>query len=343
MAAIANERLKAEKETNAGKKKTCIIDRYICSFGKSPQLWEIAVGQTPHIVRQFLQQEKEKEKTMIIEMMGEEKPMIKTHQTWIINVVVSSMTDKNFLPVSPWNSLCFDIHFHYRDMFVRVLRCLGSKYDSIITNIKNSQPEYLIGKLRMTHFLRQPVCFCCLSIFIPVAITINSFFLFPSQRDNEERNKSNWKRSVTISVDDGVMVIGGYRGFYARNTIPLTPKVVNDIHKRGGTILGTSRGGYETSKIVDIIQDRGINQVYIIGGDGTKKGASVIYEEIRRRGLRVSVIRIPKIIDNDILVIDKSFGFDSAVEEAQRAINASHVESESSENCIGLVKLMGMF
>jgi 6-phosphofructokinase 1 len=134
---------------------------------------------------------------------------------------------------------------------------------------------------------------------------------------------------------------GGYKGFYARNTIPLTPKVVNDIHKRGGTILGTSRGGYETSKIVDSIQDRGINQVYIIGGDGTQKGASVIFEETRRRGLKVSVIGIPKTIDNDIPVIDRSFGFDSAVEEAQRAINAAHVESESSENCLGVVKLMG--
>ncbi|KAK9282349.1 hypothetical protein L1049_005266 [Liquidambar formosana] len=134
---------------------------------------------------------------------------------------------------------------------------------------------------------------------------------------------------------------GGYRGFYARNTIPLTTKVVNDIHKRGGTILGTSRGGHDTSKIVDSIQDRGINQVYIIGGDGTQKGASVIYEEIKRRGLKVAVAGIPKTIDNDIPVIDKSFGFDTAVEEAQRAINAAHVEAESFENGVGVVKLMG--
>ncbi|KAJ0964704.1 hypothetical protein J5N97_025842 [Dioscorea zingiberensis] len=112
----------------------------------------------------------------------------------------------------------------------------------------------------------------------------------------------------------------GYKGFYARNTIPLSPKSVNDIHKRGGTILGSSRGGHDTSKIVDSIQDRGINQVYIIGGDGTQKGASVIFE-----------------------VIDKSFGFDTAVEEAQRAINAAHVESESVENGIGMVKLMGRY
>ncbi|XP_010438777.1 PREDICTED: ATP-dependent 6-phosphofructokinase 3 [Camelina sativa] len=136
---------------------------------------------------------------------------------------------------------------------------------------------------------------------------------------------------------------GGYRGFYAKNTVSLDSKVVNDIHKRGGTILGTSRGGHDTTKIVDSIQDRGINQVYIIGGDGTQRGASVIFEEIRRRGLKVAVIGIPKTIDNDIPVIDKSFGFDTAVEEAQRAINAAHVEAESIENGIGVVKLMGRY
>lgn len=134
---------------------------------------------------------------------------------------------------------------------------------------------------------------------------------------------------------------GGYRGFYARNTISLTPKSVNVIHKRGGTVLGTSRGGHDTTKIVNSIEDRGINQVYIIGGDGTQRGASVIYEEVRRRGLKVSVVGVPKTIDNDIPVIDKSFGFDTAVEEAQRAINAAHVEAESGENGVGVVKLMG--
>ncbi|PPD86741.1 hypothetical protein GOBAR_DD16318 [Gossypium barbadense] len=136
---------------------------------------------------------------------------------------------------------------------------------------------------------------------------------------------------------------GGYRGFYAKNTITLTPKFVDDIHKRGGTILGTSRGGHDSVKIVDRIQDRGINQVYIIGGDGTHKGAAVIFEEIRRRGLKVAVAGIPKTIDNDIPVIDKSFGFDTVVEEAQRAIKAAHVESESMGNGIGLVKLMGRY
>ncbi|XP_060208408.1 ATP-dependent 6-phosphofructokinase 6-like isoform X2 [Lycium barbarum] len=144
-------------------------------------------------------------------------------------------------------------------------------------------------------------------------------------------------------VDKVLGIEGGYRGFYAKNTINLTPKLVNDIHKRGGTILGTSRGGHDTKKIVDSIQDHEINQVYIIGGDGTQKGAAIIYEEIRRRGLKVVVAGIPKTIDNDIPVIDKSFGFDTAVEEAQRAINAAHVEAQSAENGIGLVKLMGRY
>ncbi|BBG98193.1 phosphofructokinase 4 [Prunus dulcis] len=154
-------------------------------------------------------------------------------------------------------------------------------------------------------------------------------------------------------VEDILGIEGGYRGFYSKNTLRLTPKVVNDIHKRGGTFLRTSRGGHDTNKIVDNIQDRGINQVYIIGGDGTQKGAALIYKhvvtlayfvkEVEKRGLQVAVAGIPKTIDNDIAVIDKSFGFDTAVEEAQRAINAAHVEVESVENGVGIVKLMGRY
>lgn len=144
-------------------------------------------------------------------------------------------------------------------------------------------------------------------------------------------------------VQDILGIEGGYKGFYSKNTKILNPKVVNDIHKRGGTFLCTSRGGHDTHKIVDNIEDRGINQVYIIGGDGTQRGAALIYEEVKKRGLQVAVAGIPKTIDNDIAVIDKSFGFDTAVEEAQRAINAAHVEVESVENGVGIVKLMGRY
>ncbi|CAI5476091.1 unnamed protein product [Closterium sp. Yama58-4] len=136
---------------------------------------------------------------------------------------------------------------------------------------------------------------------------------------------------------------GGYRGFYSRNLLQLDPWKVNDIHKRGGTFLGTSRGGHDSTKIVNSIEDRGINQLYIIGGDGTQRGAEIIYEETRRRGLKVAVAGIPKTIDNDIAVIDRSFGFDSAVEEAQRAISAARVEVTSTHRGVGLVKLMGRY
>jgi 6-phosphofructokinase 1 len=137
-------------------------------------------------------------------------------------------------------------------------------------------------------------------------------------------------------------VEGGYRGFYSRNLVDLNLDMVESIHNKGGTMLGTSRGGHDTKKIVDAIEDRGINHVYIIGGDGTQRGADAIYKEVRRRGLKVAVVGIPKTIDNDVCVIDKSFGFDTAVEEAQRAINAAYVEADSAiPNGVGLVKLMG--
>ncbi|CAI6005668.1 unnamed protein product [Closterium sp. NIES-65] len=152
-----------------------------------------------------------------------------------------------------------------------------------------------------------------------------------------------WGLWFQYGVRDILGIDGGYRGIYSRNVVSLNPKVVNDIHKRGGTFLGTSRGGHEVNKIVNALEDRGINQIYVIGGDGTQRGAEKIHEEIAARGLKVTVAGIPKTIDNDLALIDKSFGFDTAVEEAQRAINAAHVEASSVHNGVGLVKLMGRF
>ncbi|KAJ9562928.1 hypothetical protein OSB04_008088 [Centaurea solstitialis] len=133
----------------------------------------------------------------------------------------------------------------------------------------------------------------------------------------------------------------GYRGFYSMEPVRLDVKMVHDWHKRGGTVLETSRGGFDLDKIVNAIEDRGYNQVYIIGGDGTLRGAVKIFNEIRRRKLNVGVAAIPKTVDNDVGIIDRSFGFQTAVEKAQQAIAAAHVEAESAPNGIGLVKLMG--
>ncbi|KAL3521791.1 hypothetical protein ACH5RR_014625 [Cinchona calisaya] len=136
----------------------------------------------------------------------------------------------------------------------------------------------------------------------------------------------------------------GYRGFYSDQVddhLPLNPRMVHDLHKRGGTMLETSRGGFDLHQIVNAIQDRGYNQVYIIGGDGTMRGAVKIFDEIKLRKLNIAVAGIPKTVDNDVGIIDRSFGFQTAVEMAQQAISAAHVEAESAVNGIGLVKLMG--
>ncbi|XP_062161533.1 ATP-dependent 6-phosphofructokinase 2-like [Alnus glutinosa] len=136
-------------------------------------------------------------------------------------------------------------------------------------------------------------------------------------------------------------VKAGYRGFYSSEPVELNPKLVHSLHKKGGTVLETSRGGFDLHKIVDGIRDRGFNQVYIIGGDGSMRGAVKIFDEIRCRKLNIAVVGIPKTVDNDIGIIDRSFGFQTAVEMAQQAINAALVEAESAVNGIGLVKLMG--
>jgi 6-phosphofructokinase 1 len=136
----------------------------------------------------------------------------------------------------------------------------------------------------------------------------------------------------------------GYEGLspsYGHPPIELTPEVVRDIHKKGGTLLGSSRGPQEVSDMVDTLEQMNIGVLFTIGGDGTLRGAQAIAEEIGRRKLKIGVIGVPKTIDNDISYVDRSFGFETAISEAQRAIYAAHTEAEGARNGIGLVKLMG--
>ena len=137
----------------------------------------------------------------------------------------------------------------------------------------------------------------------------------------------------------------GYKGFlpeYALPIMPLDPDVVDDIHKIGGTLLGSSRGGgTRVTEIVDAMERLNLNMLFTIGGDGTQKGSLAIADELERRHLKVAVIGIPKTIDNDLLYIDRSFGFETAVEKASEAVSAAHAEAHSSMNGVGLVKLMG--
>ena len=126
------------------------------------------------------------------------------------------------------------------------------------------------------------------------------------------------------------------------DTIELTPDIVDDIHKTGGSFLGTSRGGgNRVMEIVDAVERLNLNMLFIIGGDGTQRGALDIANEIEKRGLKIAIIGIPKTIDNDLIFIQKSFGFDTAVQKATEAVSAAHMEAHSHINGIGLIKLMG--
>lgn len=116
---------------------------------------------------------------------------------------------------------------------------------------------------------------------------------------------------------------------------------IGNIHHFGGTVLGTSRGSQPINRVVDRLLKERIDILYVIGGDGSMKAAIAIKNEIAKRGLHISVIGIPKTIDNDINYVPKSFGFDTAVEKATEAIECAHAEAMGCNNTIGLVKLMG--
>ena len=118
---------------------------------------------------------------------------------------------------------------------------------------------------------------------------------------------------------------------------------VKDLHNKGGTVLATSRGGFDAEKIVEALQTRGINQVYAVGGDGTHRGLLALSKLLKQRKIEISLIGVPKTIDNDMPILDKTFGFDTAVEVAMWAIQCADIEANSSEYGVGLVKVMGRY
>lgn len=136
----------------------------------------------------------------------------------------------------------------------------------------------------------------------------------------------------------------GYEGLnpaVGRPPIELTPAMVESIHHAGGTILGTSRGPQDPQHTVDYLHREGINVLLCIGGDGTQCGAHAIAQEIARRKLKIAVVGVPKTVDNDIKFCFTTFGFFTAVAEAETVIDRAHVEAKSVLNGVGLVKLMG--
>ena len=161
---------------------------------------------------------------------------------------------------------------------------------------------------------------------------------------------NNVVRGVVLELTHayGVKEIFGFRyGFegmvakYGHTPLRLDSEMVASIHQQGGTLLGSSRGGQDAREMVDTLEALGIGALFVIGGDGSLKGATTIVAELERRKLPVAVIGIPKTIDNDIHFIDRSFGFESAFSAAVEVIRSAHVEANGARNGIGLVKLMG--
>ena len=157
-------------------------------------------------------------------------------------------------------------------------------------------------------------------------------------------------RAIVLSLHYhyGVTAIDGFRYGYeglnpalGHEPLPLDPAGVESIGELGGTVLSTSRGDQDVGVMVDTLAARGVSILFTIGGDGTLRGAGAIAAEIARRGLPIAVVGVPKTIDNDISLIERSFGFVTATAEARRAIQAAHNEATAARNGIGLVKLMG--
>jgi 6-phosphofructokinase 1 len=136
----------------------------------------------------------------------------------------------------------------------------------------------------------------------------------------------------------------GLRGFiprYGYDFMELTPNAVLNIHERGGTVIGSSRGPQDIEEIVDTLERMSIGILFMIGGDGTLQAATSIADAVLKRGLKISVVGLPKTIDNDIYMVSRSFGFDTAVDVSTRAIVSASNEAEGYPNGIGLIKLMG--
>ena len=136
----------------------------------------------------------------------------------------------------------------------------------------------------------------------------------------------------------------GYSGSVPGESEPpleLAPRDVADIHHHGGSMLGVSRGAPTVARMVDGLETHGVQILFTIGGDGTQRGAHAIADEASRRGLSIAVVGIPKTVDNDVPYVDRTFGFDTAVEVARLAVDAAHAEARSTLDGIGVVKLMG--
>jgi 6-phosphofructokinase 1 len=148
----------------------------------------------------------------------------------------------------------------------------------------------------------------------------------------------------TYGVTEVLGFRGGYQGLdpvHGEEPIVLTRDLVDPIHHHGGTVLGTSRGPVDMAAAVDNLIRRNVQILFTIGGDGTQRGGNELFQQSRKRGHALSVVGIPKTIDNDVAFVERTFGYLTAVEEAVRVLDCAHTEARSVHHGVALVKLMG--
>jgi len=146
----------------------------------------------------------------------------------------------------------------------------------------------------------------------------------------------------------GVREVLGFRGGYpgldpacGHKPIKLTAEFVDDIHRRGGTVLGTSRGAVDSAVAVENLARSGVDILFTIGGDGTQRGGNELFQMAQQRGHALAVVGIPKTVDNDVAFVARSFGYLTAVQESASVLDRAHAEARSVHNGIALVKVMG--
>lgn len=145
-------------------------------------------------------------------------------------------------------------------------------------------------------------------------------------------------------VQDILGIRNGYLGMNPASglkPVRLDDEVVDDIHRVGGTYLGSSRGNQPVEIMVNFLEEQRVNILLAIGGDGTQRGAHEIAVAAQKRNMPLAVVGVPKTVDNDILFVQKTFGFSSAVDRARDVLQCAHAEAKAYPNGVALVRLMG--
>ena len=134
----------------------------------------------------------------------------------------------------------------------------------------------------------------------------------------------------------GMAKINLYQIFITFFTAPFFSDIISIF-----VAINCSKAPVDIKEVVKRLDLWKIDMLFVIGGPGSHAAAVALQKECSDNKVLTVVVAVPKSIDNDILLVDKTFGFDTAVEEAQKALLAAKVEAASGYRGIGIVKLMG--